>query len=73
MGSDGVQASRHEVHMWCGSSERARTGEGGMELWRNVDAVEWCFGITCEGQGDAGRAPVSEEGERVSCKLMAMR
>ena len=27
--SDGVEASRHEVHMWCGSSERARAGRGG--------------------------------------------
>ena len=44
-----------------------------MELWRNVDAVEWCVEITCEVQGDAGRAPVWEAGERVSCKLLAMR
>ena len=52
----------------------ARAGAGaGVELWRNVDAVEWCVEITCEVQGDAGRAPVWEEGERVSCKLLAMR
>ena len=73
-----MEASPHEVHMWCGSSKyaraRARGGGGpGVELWRNVDAVEWCVEITCEVQGDAGRAPVWEEGERVSCKLLAMR
>ena len=60
--SDGVEASPHEVHMWWR-----------LELCRNVDAVEWCVEITCEVQGDAGRAPVWEEGERVSCKLLAMR
>ena len=61
----------------CGAAAantRARGGGGpGVELWRNVDAVEWCVEITCEVQGDAGRAPVWEEGERVSCKLLAMR
>ena len=59
----------------CGAAAantRARA-RGGVELWRNVDAVEWCVEITCEVQGDAGRAPVWEEGERVSCKLLAMR
>lgn len=59
----------------CGAAAantRARGGRG-VELWRNVDAVEWCVEITCEVQGDAGRAPVWEEGERVSCKLLAMR
>ena len=72
--SDGVEASPHEVHMWCGSSKYARArARAGVELWRNVDAVEWCVEITCEVQGDAGRAPVWEEGERVSCKLLAMR
>ena len=49
----------------CGAAAantRARGGGGpGMELWRNVDAVEWCVEITCEVQGDAGRAPVWEE------------
>ena len=74
--SDGVEASPHEVHMWCGSSKyaraRARAGAGGgVELWRNGGL--WCVEITCEVQGDAGRAPVWEEGERVSCKLLAMR
>ena len=52
-GGDGVEASPHEVHMWCGSSKyaRARAGAGGeVELWRNVDAVEWCVQITCEVQ-----------------------
>ena len=38
----GLEASRHSVHMWCGSSEctRARAGGGGMELWKNVMVVE---------------------------------
>ena len=61
----------------CGAAAantRARgAARGGVELCRNVDAVEWCVEITCEVQGDAGRAPMWEEGERVSCKLLAMR
>ena len=38
--SDGVEASPHEVHMWCGSIKytRARArARGGVELWRNVE------------------------------------
>jgi len=62
----------------CGAAAanaRARArGAGGVELWRNVDAVDGVLGSPgCEVQGDAGRAPVWEEGERVSYKLLAMR
>ena len=71
----GLEASRHSVHMWCGSSEcaRARAGErGGGELWKNAIVVEtWnnnVLGLYAEVQDDAGRAPVWEEGERVSYK-----
>ena len=68
---------RARMKYTCGAAAantRACGGGGpGVELWRNVDAVEWCVEITCEVQGDAGRAPVWEEGERVSCELLAMR
>ena len=68
---------RARMKYTCGAAAanmRARGGGGpGVELWRNVDAVEWCVEITCEVQGVAGRAPVWEEGERVSCELLAMR
>ena len=69
----GLEASRHSVHMWCGSSECARAGGGaGGELWKNVIVVEtWnnnVLGLYAEVQDDAGRAPVWEEGERVSYK-----
>ena len=50
---------------------RARRG-GGVELWKNVIVVEtWnndVLGLYAEVQDDAGRAPVWEEGERVSYK-----
>ena len=72
-----MEASPHEVHMWCGSIKyaraRARARAGGGGAVEKCGAVEWCAQITCEVQGDAGRAPVWEEGERVSCKLLAMR
>ena len=50
---------------------RARGGAG-VELWKNVIVVEtWnnnVLGLYAEVQDDAGRAPVWEEGERVSYK-----
>ena len=51
---------------------RARRRGGGVELWKNVIVVEtWnnnVLGLYAEVQDDAGRAPVWEEGERVSYK-----
>ena len=51
---------------------RARWGGAGVELWKNVIVVEtWnnnVLGLYAEVQDDAGRAPVWEEGERVSYK-----
>ena len=56
---------RARMKYTCGAAAantRARgAAGGGGELCRNVDAVEWCVEITCEVQGDAGRAPVWEE------------
>ena len=63
-----MEASRHAVHMWCGSSEYARVRGGGGVcgscMWRNV-GICWMllFGTTFEIQGDASRAPVWKEGE----------
>jgi len=63
-----LEASRHAVHMWCGSSEYARVRGGGGVcgscMWRNV-GICWMllFGTTFEIQGDASRAPVWKEGE----------
>ena len=55
----GLEASRHTVHMWCGSSEYARAqggggGGGAVQKWMLWDVV---LGVTRE-VGDAGRAPV---------------
>ena len=38
----GLEASRHSVYMWCGSSECAPAGGGGagVELWKNVMSRE---------------------------------
>ena len=56
--------------MWCGSSEYARAGWGCGEwiVWNGVLELP-----VYEVEGDPGRAPVWEEGERVSYKLLAMR
>ena len=45
----GLEASRHSVHMWCGSSGCARAqvvvGGGGFELWKNVGRVYDILGL----------------------------
>ena len=72
--SNGVW-KRADIQYTCGAAAanaHARAPGGGVELWKNVMVVEtWnnnVLGLYAEVQDDAGRAPVWEEGERVSYK-----
>ena len=68
----GLEASRHTVHMWCGSSEYARAQGGGggcgaVQKWMLWDVVfgpvRWVTRVE----------HLWEECESVSYKLLAMR